>query len=111
MDDVVALKNEWVNYIPTEVTIANHTFKIVQYKELYLDDDWIFGCFCYKDLEICVRIKDGDSYLPEEVIRNTYYHELFHCFNYLWNTEVDEALAQSFANFMREVEVSTKYAT
>ena len=34
--------------------------------------------------------------------------ELFHAFNYYWNNEADEALAQTFANFMREFELTRK---
>ena len=108
-EDVIAY--EYVNYIPIEFTIANHTFKVKQYAELYLEDEWVFGCFAYKELEICIRIKYDGKILSEEIIRNTFYHELFHAFNYLWNTDIDEALAQSFANFMREFETSSKYAT
>ncbi len=108
-EDVIA--GDWVNYIPREFTIANHTFKVTQYDELCLEDEWVFGYFAYKDLEICIRVKSEGKMLPEEIIRNTFYHELFHAFNYLWNTDVDESLAQSFANFMREFESTTKYAT
>ena len=108
-EDVIAC--DWVNYIPRKFTIANHTFKVNQYDDLYAEDDWVFGCFVYKELEICIRVKDDGKILPEEIIRNTFYHELFHAFNYLWNTDVDESLAQSFANFMREFESTTKYAT
>ena len=104
MEDIIADKSEWVKYLPTQFKIANHTFSIVQYSDLYIDNEWVYGCFSYKDLEICIRIKDGNDLIPEEIIRNTFWHELFHAFNYLWNTEIDEALAQSFANFMREFE-------
>lgn len=104
MEDIIADKSEWVKYLPTQFKIANHTFSVIQYSDLYIDNDWVYGCFSYKNLEIGIRIKDGDNLISEEIIRNTFWHELFHAFNYLWNTEVDEALAQSFANFMREFE-------
>ena len=82
-----------------------------QYNELFSDDDCIWGCFCYADLEICIRIKNDGKEVSEEIIRNTFYHELFHTFNYLWNTDTDEALAQSFANFMREFETTSNYGS
>ena len=40
--------------------------------------------------------------LEEGQIENTFWHELFHVFNFYFNTEQDEALAQTFANFMCE---------
>ena len=110
MEDKIADKSEWVKYLPTEFKIANHTFSVNQYSDLYVDNTWVYGCLCYKDLEICIRIKDGNDFLSEEIIRNTYWHEVFHAFNYLWNTELDESLAQSFANFMRELESTSNYA-
>lgn len=44
--------------------------------------------------------------LTSEQIKNTFWHELFHAFNFYWNNETDEALAQTFANFMREFELT-----
>lgn len=40
--------------------------------------------------------------MEEGQIENTFWHELFHVFNFYFNTEQDEALAQTFANFMCE---------
>ena len=112
MEDILTDKSEWVDFIPTKFTIANHTFKVNQYDKLYSDNNEIEGCFCYEELEICIKIKDfKGNLLPEEIIRNSFWHETMHVFNYLWNTETNESLAQTFANFMREFETSVKYAT
>ena len=112
MEDVLTKKSDWVDFIPTQFTIANHTFKVNQYDKLYMDNEEIDGCFCYEGLEIGIKIKDSKGkLLPEEIIRNSFWHETMHVFNYLWNTEVDESLAQTFANFMREFETSVKYAS
>lgn len=43
-------------------------------------------------------------YLTEEQIKNSFWHEMFHAFNY--NNKQDESLAQTFANFMREYELT-----
>ena len=110
-EDIIANESEWVKYLPKSFKIANHTFKVVQYNELFSDDAFIWGCFCYADLEIGIRIKNDGKEVSEEIIRNTFYHELFHTFNYLWNTDTDEALAQSFANFMREFETTSNYGS
>ena len=76
-EDIIANESEWVKYLPKSFKIANHTFKVVQYNELFSDDDFIWGCFCYADLEICIRIKNDGKEVSEEIIRNTFYHELF----------------------------------
>lgn len=49
-----------------------------------------------------VPTEQGDIDLEEGQIENTFWHELFHVFNFYFNTEQDEALAQTFANFMCE---------
>lgn len=46
--------------------------------------------------------------VPDEQILNTFYHELFHAFNFYWNNEFSEELAQTFSNFMREFQTSKK---
>ena len=50
---------------------------------------------------------DGETiYLTEEQIKNSFWHEIFHAFNYYYNNKQDESLAQTFANFMREYELT-----
>ena len=96
--------------LPVKFKIANqeYTVKLVEYL-----DDREFGEFdCIKaEIRIAKKIRssfDDELYeLNEEQILNTFWHEVFHCFNWHWNTDLDEGLAQSFANFMREY-ISTK---
>ena len=47
--------------------------------------------------------------LTDEQVYNSWYHELFHAFNFFWDNGGDESLAQSFANFMREFESTKQY--
>lgn len=88
--------------IPTSFTIANIPFK-VEFVDLIEDN---YGEF--DDLHSTIRIANKIKYngkieeVPDNIKLNTYYHELFHCFNYYYNTELDESLAQTFANFMCE---------
>lgn len=50
---------------------------------------------------------DGEViHLTEEQIKNSFWHEMFHAFNYYYNNNQDESLAQTFANFMREYELT-----
>lgn len=102
---------EPVDFLPIEFTVANHKFRVIQYDSLYDGDIFLYGQFNYENLEIAVTIRNKEGkLLNKEIILNSYYHELFHLFNYLWNTETDESLAQTFANFIREYE-TTKIVT
>ena len=54
--------------------------------------------------------EDGeDVKLTEGQIENTFWHELFHCFQFYYCNEQDESLAQSFANFMCEYRATRSY--
>lgn len=109
MKDVVA--NEKLPYIPETFTLGCHTFKVQLYKELYDENDPLYGQFDYDEQVIRLRIfKDNGKPLSRECILNTYYHELFHAFNYLWNTGGDESLASTFAMLMCEYETTKRYA-
>lgn len=100
--------------IPHTCRIANHLYTI-QLDEFVEDDngDTIYGYHSDAELVIKVAMKvkleRGDIIpLTSEQIKNSFWHELFHAFNYYWNNETDEALAQTFANFMREFELTRK---
>lgn len=70
--------------IPSKFRIANH----------------------YYNVELCQFIDNGDSFgihLTEEQIKNSFWHEVFHAFQYYYCNKQDESLAQTFANFMREL--------
>ena len=109
MKDVIA--NEKLPYIPETFTLGCHTFKVQLYEELYDGNDPLYGQFDYDEQIIKIRIfKDNGKPLSKECILNTYYHELFHAFNYLWNTGSDESLVSTFAMLMREYETTRKYA-
>lgn len=104
MKDVIA--NEKLSYIPETFTLGCHTFKVQLYEELY--DDPLYG---HDEQVIRIKIfKHNGEPLSKECILNTYYHELFHAFNYLWNTGGDESLASTFAMLMCEYETTKKYA-
>ena len=109
MKDVIA--NEKLPYIPETFTLGCHTFKVQLYKELYDENASIYGQFDYEEQVIRIKIfKYNGEPLSKECILNTYYHELFHAFNYLWNTGGDESLASTFAMLMCEYETTKKYA-
>ena len=109
MNDVIA--NEKLPYIPETFTLGCHTFKVQLYEKLYDDNDPLHGQFDYDEQVIRIRIfRDNGNPLSKECILNTYYHELFHSFNYLGNTGSDESLASTFAMLMCEYETTRRYA-
>ena len=109
MKDITA--DEKLPYIPETFTLGCHTFKVQLYRELYDGNDPLYGQFDYDEQVIRIRIfKDNGELLSRECILNTYYHELFHAFNYLWNTGSDESLASTFAMLICEYEITKKYA-
>lgn len=68
--DLKAMKYD----IPSKVRIANHWYKVI----------------------LCDFIDNGDGetiYLTEEQIKNSFWHEMFHAFNYYYNNKQDESLA------------------
>ena len=96
--------------LPKKFKIANQEYTVKLVDHL---DDKEFGNFdCVKaEIRIARKVESGfdDKLydLSDEQILNSFCFLLFHCFNWHMNTECDETLAQSFANFMREYE-STK---
>ena len=62
----------------------------------------------FSDAEALIRVAqkisvDGKEVnISEEDQLRTYLHELIHCFNWMYNCECDEALAQTFSNFLYE---------
>ncbi len=109
MENILA--KEKVPYLPSSFTLGGHPFKVYQYKELSDDEGSLYGQFDYENLAINIRInkESSDELLAKEIILNSFYHELAHSFNYLWNTEVDESLASTFAMLMCEFNNTKEY--
>ena len=100
--------------IPKRFKIANHEYKVIVEDFVYdSNGETIFGLHDPVKLEILVatKMRRGDEIieLTDEQVYNSWYHELFHAFNFFWDNGGDESLAQSFANFMREFESTKQY--
>lgn len=90
--------------IPNKFKIANQEITVVI--EDYLPDN-NYGYFCdaTNTIKLARTINtkhDGDVTLSDEQIRNSFYHELIHVFQFYLNNEYDETEAQVFANFLCE---------
>jgi hypothetical protein len=100
--------------IPDRFQVAGHPYKIV--KKQFVkddDDDAVFGLhdMISNRIYLAQEFPLGESsYMFEDHQKmNTFWHELFHAFNYYMNNEQDETLAQSFANFMCEFLKTAEY--
>ena len=92
--------------IPKKFRIAGHEYVVKSNNIVSVDGDSVFGANdvvrCEVLLAKTVATSEGEVAVSECQTENTFWHEVFHTFNYYWNTERDEALAQTFANFMCE---------
>ena len=94
--------------IPKSFTLCGTT--IIVEKVEYIEDGNIYGRFCDFTSTITIAEKiwheGGFVQVPEHIQIKTFYHELFHAFNYNLNTEASEEIAQTFSNFMYEFAIS-----
>ena len=98
--------------IPSKFKIGGQEFKIKLVDRIRDTDDYGEFSYCPSQIEIATKYYDNqgiEHVIPENQLRNTFWHEIFHAFNYMWNNGVDESLAQTFANFMCEYEDSKDY--
>lgn len=98
---------------PKKFRIANHdyTVELCDFVEGDTQGEFWYGYHCSTELTIKIarkmRKSNGVEFdLTEEQIKNSFWHEVFHAFQFYYNNEQDEALAQVFANFMREYEIT-----
>lgn len=90
--------------LPNKFKIANQEITVVIEDSLPNDD---YGYFCDATNVIKLARTINSRYdekitLSDEQIRNTFYHELFHVFQFYLNNKFDETQAQVYANFMCE---------
>ena len=64
-----------------------------------------------REIKIARRIKEDNVIynIQEDEILNTFWHEVFHSFQYYWNNKCDEDFAQVLSNFMCELEQTKEY--
>ena len=91
--------------IPKKFKIANQEFNVIV-KDKDIDDDEDLGLFTYCPPAITIAKSALGEPLSEEQLLNTFYHELIHCFQYMYGNELSETEAQTFANFIREFQAS-----
>lgn len=89
--------------LPSEFKCAGFTIKVIIEDELPNGD---YGSFCdaRNEIKIARTVKSDNQIveLTEEQITNTFWHELFHCFQFYYDNEYSEGQSQTYANFMCE---------
>lgn len=96
--------------IPKEFKIANNTIHIEVVDSVVGNNkNEVFGFFNDVTNTIKIARTIEGTRLNEEQILNTFFHELFHTFQFFFDNTYSEAEAQCYANFMREFESSAIY--
>lgn len=89
--------------IPKEITIFKHRIKVVFVRTL----DDAFGKFDPVNNEIKIAqyalSNDEEVALSEVQILHTFWHEVFHLFQWFYEGEYNEGQSQTYAGFMLEV--------
>ena len=101
--------------IPDRYTIGGQEYKVIQ-QEIVKDEnnDPVFGLHSPVEAKIAIAhkfpITDSlkHSFTKDQIV-NSFFHEMFHSFNFMMNNEQEEVIAQSFANFMCEFLKTAKY--
>lgn len=96
---------DYLSYIPKSFKLGSQEYevKIVD----HLDDD-IYGDYSYTPPQIRIAKYTGDEKISDKQMLATFYHELGHCMDYMFDCTTDEAHAQCFSNFMMEFLESKK---
>lgn len=90
--------------IPNEFKIAGgKTIKVIQ-KDIL--EDGRFGVFspARNEIELGRKVEEENEVYDQtdEDMERTFYHELIHSFQWYYNTEFSEEMAQTFSNFLYE---------
>lgn len=90
--------------LPDKFKIANQEITVV-IEEILPNNNYGYFCDDTNMIKLARTLKtehDGVVTVSDEQMRNTFYHELFHAFQFYFNNEFNEAQAQVYANFMCE---------
>ena len=101
--------------IPDRYTIGGQEYKVIQQEIVKDENNYpVFGLHSPVEAKIAIAhkfpITDSlkHSFTKDQIV-NSFFHEMFHSFNFMMNNEQEEVIAQSFANFMCEFLKTAKY--
>ena len=91
--------------IPKSFKIGGQEYSVEMIDEL---EDDIYGDYSYTPAKIRIAKTTAGEIIPQKQREATFWHELFHAFQYMFDCTTDEAQAQCFSNFMMEFLESKK---
>lgn len=103
-DELLLLVLSYVSKYSGKFKIANQEITVV-IEEILPNNNYGYFCDATNMIKLARTLKtehDGVVTVSDEQMRNTFYHELFHAFQFYFNNEFNEAQAQVYANFMCE---------
>lgn len=96
---------DYLSLIPKSFRLGAQDYEVII--EDRLDND-IYGEYSYTPPRIRIARFSGDDELSDKQMLATFYHELGHCIDYMFDCTTNEAHAQCFSNFMMEFLESKK---
>lgn len=99
--------------LPEQFKIANMPYVVIRKGLVKEDNISMYGTHSdiLGEIQIADNIEADNEIikLKDNQILNTFWHEVFHAFQFFYNNEQDESLAQTFANFMCELLESSNF--
>lgn len=98
--------------IPKRYKIGGQWFDVKLMDLVDKGDNYGTMQYCPPLISIATKYQDGDCQLKnisDNQIRNTYWHEVIHSFQYMAGLELDERVASTFAAFMCELEETQEF--
>lgn len=96
--------------LPDKFKIANQEIAIL-IEDSLSGNEYGYFCDATNTIKLARTVSteyDGVVNVSDEQMRNTFYHELFHVFQFYYDNEFNETQAQVYANFMCEFMESTE---
>lgn len=90
--------------LPDKFKIANQEITVI-IEDSLPNNGYGYFCDATNTIKLVRTVKseyEGNVSMSDEQLRNTFYHELFHVFQFYYNNEFNEIQAQVYANFMCE---------
>lgn len=96
---------------PKEFIIANNVIKVIIEDIDNVNNNYGTFSDATNEIHIYRSLRIGGKIIPltKEQLKNTFWHEVMHCFQFYSGKEYDEKEAQVYANFLRDLILSSKY--
>lgn len=97
--------------IPKKFKVAGLTITVKDVE--YIGDGYVYGDFsdCTQEIRLAKKYFFEGKWIniSKDLKLRVFLHELVHCFNYYFNSDTDEALAQTFSSYGIEYLQTAEY--